>query len=169
MDEILENEILSKKDLIDYDVERSYYRVCKLIRKYKRLKCKSFGQPQITITTKYKYVFVDEPTRGINDYTQLDKYIDDDTEYKRLSQLIVFATQNMSPEELVYYTLCLYNGKPEYRCIKEIGCSSDGLKPIKKSCIIKFACVFDLEVYKNDKFDDDEEDDYQKFIKDFKL
>lgn len=168
-DEILENEILSKKDLIDYDIERSYYRVCKLIRKYKRLKCKSFGEPQLTITTKYKYVFVDEKTIGINDYTKLDQYIDDDTEYKKISRKIVFATENMSPEELVYYTLCLYNGKPEYRCIKEIGCSADGLIPIKRSCIIKFACVFDIEVYNDDKFSEDEETDFQDFIEKFKL
>ena len=169
VDEILENEILSKKDLIDYDIERSYYRVCKLIRKYKRLKCKSFGEPQLNITTKYKYIFVDERTIGINDYTKLDQYIDDDTEYKKMSRKIVFATENMSPEELVYYTVCLYNGKSEYRCTQEIGCSADGLIPIKKSCIIKFACVFDIEVYKDDKFSEEEEIDFQDFIEKFRL
>ena len=51
--------------------------------------------------------FVDEKTIGINDYTKLDQYIDDDTEYKKMSRKIVFATENMSPEELVYYTVCL--------------------------------------------------------------
>ena len=86
-----------------------------------------------------------------------------------MSRKIVFATENMSPEELVYYTVCLYNGKSEYRCTQEICCSADGLNKNKKSCIIKFACVFDIEVYNDDKFGEDEEADFQDFIEKFKL
>ena len=39
-----------------------------------------------------------------------------------------------------------------------------------KSCIIKFACAFNIEVYKETGFEDlEEEKDYQKFIKEFKV
>lgn len=169
-EELLENEILTKMDLVDYDIKRSYYRVIKFMRNYKKLKCKSFDEPPIKITTTYKYIYVDEKTKGINDYTQLDQYIDNDTEYRRLSRIIVCTTQNMSKEEVVYYTLCLYQGKTEYRCTQEIGCSSCGLIPIKNSCIIKFACAFNIEVYKDTGFESqEEENDYQEFIKDFKV
>lgn len=170
MDEKLEIDLLSKKDLMDYDLERTFFRVCKWIKDYKKLKFKSYGEPPLEITTKYKYIFVDERTRGINDYTKIDEYIDADTEYKRLSKKLVFATDNMTLEETIYYTICLYHGKPEYRCIKEIGCSSDGLIPIKRSCIVKFACVFDIEVLKKDGFNDnDEEDEFIEFKNQFKI
>lgn len=164
-EELLENEILTKLDLIDFDIERTFYNVCKFMRDYKKLKCKSYDQPPIKITTKYKYIFVDEKTKGINDYTKLDQYIDNDTEYRRLSKIIVCVTENMSPEELVYYTVCIFQGKAEYRCAKEIGCSSCGLIPIKNSCIVKFACAFDIEIYKNIGFaDPKDEEEYQKFL-----
>lgn len=53
-EEFLENELLSKRDLQDYDLERTFYMVCKFIKRYKRLKCKSFNEPQIKVTTRYK-------------------------------------------------------------------------------------------------------------------
>jgi len=168
-EDLLENEILTKLDLMDYDIGRSYYRVIKFMSNYKKLKCKSFNEVPIKITTTYKYIYVDERTKGINDYTQIDQYIDNDTEFKRLSKTIVLITQNMSQDEIVYYTVCLYQGKSEYRCTQEIGCSNTGLIPIKNSCIIKFACAFNLEVYKDTGFEDEnEENDYQNFIKEFK-
>ena len=110
-EELFDNEMLSKMDLIDYDLDRTYYKVCKFMKHYRKLKSKSFGEPPIQITTKYKYIFVDERTKGINDYTKLDDYIDDDTEYKKLSKQICLITKNFSQEELVYYTICLYQQK----------------------------------------------------------
>ncbi len=169
-EELLDNEKLSKMDLVDYDLERTYYRVCKFMKKYRRLKSKNYNEPPIQITTKYKFIYVDERTKGINDYTKIDKFIDDDTEYQRLSKQICLITKNFSPEELVYYTLCLYQQQADYRATKEIGCSNCGLIPIKNSCIVKFACALDIEVYKNEGFsDEDEELEFQNFINQFKM
>lgn len=169
-EELLDNEMLSKMDLIDYDLERTYYNVCKFMKYYRKLKSKNFDEFPIKITTKYKYIYVDERTRGINDYTSLDKYIDDDTEYKKLSKQICLITKNFSQEELVYFTICLYQQKAEYRATKEIGCSNCGLLPIKNSCIVKFACALDIEVYKNDGFADPEEEErFQEFIEQFRM
>ena len=167
-EELLDNELLSKMDLVDYDLDRTYYRVCKFMKKYRRLKSKHYDEIPIKITTKYKYIYVDEGTRSMNEYTKLDKYIDDDTEYKKLSKQICLVTETFSQEELVYYTICLYQQKAEYRATKEIGCSSCGLTPIKNSCIVKFACALDIEVYKDDGFaDPDEEQDFQLFMETF--
>ena len=106
-----------------------------------------------------------ERTKGINDYTKLDKYIDDDSEYKRLSRQICLITETLSQEELVYYTICLYQQKAESAAFKEIGCSNTGLIPIKNSCIVKFACALDIEVYKDDGFNNEkEENDFQEFL-----
>ena len=169
-EEVLDNEKLSKMDLVDYDLERTYYRVCKFMKKYRRLKSKNYTEPPIQITTKYKFIYVDERTKGINDYTELDEYIDNDTEYQRLSKKICLITKNFSPEELVYYTLCIYQQQEDYRATKEIGCSNCGLVPIKYSCIVKFACALDLEVYKDEGFSNEEEElDFQYFISEFKL
>lgn len=169
-EELLDNELLSKMDLVDYDLDRTYYRVCKFMKKYRRLKSKHYDEMPIKITTKYKYIYVDEGTKSINEYTKLDKYIDDDTEYKKLSKQICLVTETFSQEELVYYTICLYQQKSETRAFKEIGCSNYGLIPIKNSCIVKFASAFDIEVYKDDGFNNDkEEQEYQEFLELIKM
>ena len=170
-EQLLDNEMLSKMDLDDYDLERTYFNVCKFMKHYRKLKGKSYGEPPIQITTKYKFIFVDERTKGINDYTKFDEYIDDDTEYKQLSKKICLITQKFSQEELVYYTICLYQQKAEYQAYKEIGCSSFGLIPIKCSCVVKFACALDIEVYKDDNgfADPDKEQEFQMFISEYKF
>ena len=167
---LFDNELLSKFDLLDYDIERTFYRVCMLMKKYRKLKSKSYCEMPIKITSTYKYIFVDEKTKSINDYTRLDNFIDNDTEYQEYSKKICYITNHLSQEELIYYTICLYRQEPEYRAFKEIGCSNKGLLPIKKSCIVKFACAFDIEVYNGDGFADPlEEENFKKFIKEFKL
>ena len=158
----IENSLLCKKDLEDYDLERTYYMVIKFMKHYKRLKCKSFNAPQIKVTTKYKYIFVDEPTRSANEYTKFDEYLDNKTEYMALSEKITLVTELMTEEEKIYFTYCLYNSYKEYQVYQEIGCSSNGLFPIKKSCVVKFACAFDIEVYSGDKLQDPE--DEEKFL-----
>ena len=160
--EFLENSMLSKKDLEDYDLERTYYMIIKFLKNYKRLKCKSFNAPQIKVTTKYKYIFVDEPNRSPNEYTKFDEYLDNKTEYMILSEKITLVTELMTEEEVIYFTNCLYKGNKEYQAYQEIGCSKKGLIPIKSSCIVKFACAFDIEVYSGDKLLDPE--DENRFI-----
>ena len=97
--------------------------------------------------------------------------IDNDTEYQTLSKKICSITKHFSQEELIYYTICLYRQEPEYRAYKEIGCSYCGLLPIKKSCIMKFACALDIEVYNDNEgfIDPNEEEKFKRFIKEFKL
>ena len=157
--EILENSLLGKKDLEDYDLERTFYMVIKHMKHYKRLKCKSYNAPQIKVTTKFKYIFVDEPTRSINEYTKFDEFLDNKTEYMAMSEKITLVTELMTEEEKIYYTYCLYNSYKEYQVYQEIGCSNKGLIPIKKSCIVKFACAFDIEVYNGDTLPDPEDED----------
>jgi len=167
--EFLEKSLLSKKDLEDYDLERTYYMVIKFLKNYKRLKCKSFDAPQIKVTTKYKYIFVDEPTRSINEYTKFDEYLDNKTEYMVLSEKITLVTELMTEEEKIYFTNCLYKSNKEYHAYQEIGCSSKGLIPIKKSCIVKFACAFDIEVYNGDTLSDPDDEDRFLNSNDYKL
>ena len=66
-EELLDNELLSKMDLADYDLDRTFYRVCKFMKKYRRLKSKHYDEMPIKITTKYKYIYVDEGTKSINE------------------------------------------------------------------------------------------------------
>ena len=162
-EDILDNELLSKFDLLDYDIERTFYRVCMFMKKYRKLKSKNYCEMPIKITSTYRYIFVD--------YTKLDAFIDNDTEYQTLSKKICSITKHFSQEELIYYTICLYRQEPEYRAYKEIGCSYCGLLPIKKSCIVKFACALDIEVYNDNEgfIDPNEEEKFKIFIKEFKL
>lgn len=163
-EEFLENELLSKRDLEDYDLDRTFYMVCNFIKRYKRLKCKSYNEPQIKVTTKYKFIFVDESHSNPNQYTQLDKLIDDKTEYYKISNQLTSVTELFTEEEKVYFTISLYNGRSETTAFKEIGCSNKGLIPIKNSCIVKFACAFDIEVYKGDLLSEDDEEKFKNFM-----
>lgn len=156
-EELLEIDLLSKNDLIDYDLERTLYMVLKTMKKYKRLRCKNYSEPPIKITTKYKYIYVDESAQSKNAYTKLDEYIDSKTEFKILSQKISMVTEIMTEEEKAYFTIAIYNGKSDTTAFKEIGCSNKGLIPIKNSCIVKFACAFDIEVYKGDTLNEEDE------------
>lgn len=155
VEEFLENELLTKNDVVDYDIDRSFYMITKFMAKYKRLRYKSFNEPQIKVTTKYKYIFVDESNLGNNQYTKLDDYIDSKSEYMEISQKIILITDMMTEEEKAYFTIALYNGKSDTTAYKEIGCSNRGLVPIKNSCIVKFACAFNIEIYKGDSLPDE--------------
>lgn len=50
--------MLSKLDLIDYDIERTFYRVCMFMKKYRKLKVKNYCEVPIKITSTYKYVLL---------------------------------------------------------------------------------------------------------------
>ena len=155
VDNFIENELLTKNDVCCYDIERSHFMITKFMSKYKRLKFKSFKEPQIKVTTKYKYIFVDESAMGTNQYTNLDNYIDSKSEYIDLSKKIILITDMMTEEEKAYFTIALFNGKSDTTAYKEIGCSNRGLIPIKASCIVKFACAFNIEIYKGDTLPDE--------------
>ena len=57
-EDIFDNELLSKFDLLDYDVERTFYRVCMFMKKYRKLKSKNYCEMPIKITSTYKYIFL---------------------------------------------------------------------------------------------------------------
>lgn len=147
-EEYLENELLSKFDLECFDLERTRYRVLKFISKYRLLKLKCFNMVQIKITSNYKYIYVDESHNDC--YTELDRYVDEKMEYQRISQQLTQLTEMLTDEERVYFTISLLNGKSEKESYNKIGCSNFGLIPIKNSCLVKFACAFNVEVYKGD-------------------
>ena len=117
----LEKELLSKIDLIDYDIERTYYMVSKFMSKYKRLKCKNFKEPHIKITSTYKYIFVDEATKGINDYTKLDEFIDSKTEYQYMSSTITSLTNELfTDEEMLTLSQNAFNLICKINCYKSV-------------------------------------------------
>ena len=158
----IDNSLLTKNDICDFDIERSHYMIDKFMAHYKKLKYKSLNEPQIKITTKFKYIFVDETNMGANQYTKYDEYIDNKSEYIQVSEKIVLITEMMTEEEKAYFTISLLNGKSDTTAFKEIGCSNKGLIPIKNSCIVKFACAFNLEIYNGDSLP--EEIDEIKFL-----
>lgn len=151
----IENALLTKNDICDFDIDRSQYMITKFMAHYKTLKFKSFNEPQMKITTKYKFIFVDESKMGTNQYTKFDEFMDNKSEYMQISQKIVLITEMMTEEEKAYFTISLLNGKSDTTAFKEIGCSNKGLIPIKNSCIVKFACAFNLEIYNGDSLPED--------------
>lgn len=156
-DVMMENELLTKVDVMGFDIERTKFLIFNFMKHYKILKCKSFSEPHIKVTATYKYIYVDETHRSNNSYTEIDRLIDAKTEYYELSSKITLFTSILTEEEKVYFTVCLYNGLSESSAVKEIGCSNKGLLKIKNSCLIKFGSAFDLCVLNGNKLSDDQE------------
>lgn len=78
---LLDLELLREDDISDYDLERTEFIVYKWFKNYRKLQRTLTGGPQLLPSSQYKMVWVDESRRGINNYSSLDKYIDDKTEH----------------------------------------------------------------------------------------
>ena len=103
---LLDLELLREDDISDYDLKRTEFIVYKWFKNYRKLQRTLTGGPQLLPSSQYKMVWVDESRRGINNYSSLDKYIDDKTEYFKYAQILKYISDNISIEENVYMTIC---------------------------------------------------------------
>lgn len=109
-------------------------------------------------------IFVQESKRSVNQYTKLDKYIDDESEYLEKSSIIAKISDMFTVEEYIYFTSCLFKCESERTAYQKIGCSSTGLVPIKNSCIVKVGIGLKIAVKKGEKLDAENEELFKNFI-----
>lgn len=152
------NSLFTKEELQEFDVDRTFYNVSLYMKKYRLLRCNNFNLPQINLTSKLKMIFVQESVRSVNQYTKLDKYIDDESEYLEKSSIIAKISDIFTVEEYIYFTTCLFKNESERTAYLKIGCSSTGLVAIKNSCIIKVGIGLKLVVKKGEKLDAENEE-----------
>lgn len=158
------NSLFTKDELQDFDVDRTFYNVSVYMKKYRLLRCNNYNLPQINLSNKLKMIFVQESKRSINQYTKLDKYIDDETEYLEKSSIIAKISDMFTVEEYIYFTSCLFKSESERTAYNKIGCSSTGLVPIKNSCIIKVGIGLKIAVRNGEKLDAENEEKFKLFI-----
>lgn len=149
----LENCLLDK-DLIDeYDIELTKNEVKKLINKYQKLKYKYINIPSPKITTNYEIKYeCFTPCYKNNSYNVVDLKLDTEIEIKQFYSLILEAINQMNKKERIFFYEKLMNKKSEDYVAELLNISRKGLQPIKNSCIIKFALVFNIEVIDNNNF-----------------
>lgn len=146
---LLDLELLREDDISDYDLERTEFIVYKWFKNYRKLQRTLTGGPQLLPSSQYKMVWVDESRRGINNYSSLDKYIDDKTEYFKYAQILKYISDNISIEENVYMTICYLMKKSERRAAEEIGCARNTIINVRNSFIVYFPYgkSFDVAYY----------------------
>ena len=142
------NDTLTNKEINNYDILKTTNNVLEYLKKYKLLKYKCFDMPQLKISKDFKLIYVNDTNYLKDSYNNIDKYIDNKDEYLNINEKLFNISKILNEKELIYFSLCLINSTPEYKCYKEIGCSNRGIIRIKNSCIIKIALCLNLEVYK---------------------
>lgn len=158
------NSLFTRKELEQFDIDRTFYNVNKYMKHYRLLRCNNCELPQINLTSNLKMVFVQETTRNINQYTKLDKYIDDESEYLEKSSIIAKISDIFTVEEYIYFTTCLFKNESERTAYQKIGCSHIGLKSIKNSCIVKVGLGLKLIVKNGEKLDAENEEIFKNLL-----
>lgn len=162
---LLDLELLKSDDLEDYDLERNEFIVYKWFKKYRRLQRAISGGPQLMPSNQYKLVWVDESRKSINNYSNLDQYIDNKTEYYKLAETLKYISDNISVEENVYMTTCLLLGKSERAAADEIGCSRKSIPSIRNSFNINFTCKINKAIECGTKLDKELENEFAIWAK----
>lgn len=155
-EELLDNEILGREFVEDYNLVVCEKIARKLMRQFIKLKNIYPQEPQLRITQRYEPIYSCPLPRQNNQTDRIDKHMDDQRDYQFMNQKISSMMQLMSSEERACFIEMFINGKNENQVAKRIGRSRHGIEPMVKSIIIRIVLTFHYEVMKNENFDFDE-------------
>lgn len=156
MEELLDNEILGKEFVDEYNLEVCEKIARKLMRQFIKLKNIYPQEPQLRITQRYEPIYSCSLPRQNNQMEKIDKHIDDQSDYQFMNQKISSMMQLMNSEEKACFTEMFIHGKNENQVAKRVGRSRHGIEPIIKSIIVRIVLTFHYEVMKYETFDFDE-------------
>lgn len=145
----LENEILSKEFISDYNLDECKSIATMLMKKYKRLKNSCPEEVDLKITHNYEPIYSCPMPRKNAVMEKIDRHIDDIRDYEFMNEKIKNIMNKMSSEERACFTEILLHNKGESTAAKIIGRSRIGLIPIYNSCVIRLVLAFHLEIYKD--------------------
>jgi len=156
MEELLDNEILGKEFVDEYNLVVCEKIAKKLMRQFIKLKNIYPQEPQLRITQRYEPIYSCPLPRQNNSMERIDKHIDDQSDYQFMNQKISSMMQLMNSEEKACFTEMFIHGKNENQVAKRVGRSRHGIEPIIKSIIVRIVLTFHYEVMKNETFEFDE-------------
>ena len=143
----LDISLLSKDFLSEYNIDATEEKVKQKIKHYLKLQCRYPNIAPPKITTSYGTVFSSCTFRDkLGEYVA--NMLDDEKELVETAETIKNLFNIFSIEEKIYFTEYLLHSQSERKILDIIGVSRDGLRPIKKSCILKVALAFGIEVEK---------------------
>lgn len=149
-EEFLENEILDKKLIADYNLVECATISNLLMKKYHRLSNSCLEEPSLRITSRYEPIY--NCSSSIRNTTNniIDKHLDDIRDYNFMNEKIVALMGIMSRDEKTCFTEKFLHNKTDYSVAKIMGRSICGIQPFVNSCIVRIVLAFHLEVLKNE-------------------
>lgn len=155
-EQYLENEILNKDFINDFNLDECKKVANMLIKKYKRLKNSCPEEVDLRITQTYEPIYSCQLPRTNTTMNKVEKHIDDVNDYEFMNEKMKNIMYKMNSEERACFVELLLHGKTENAVAKIIGRSRTGLIPFYNSCIIRLVLAFHMEVYKNQVTDIDQ-------------
>lgn len=166
--EYLDNDILSKAFINEYNLEVCTKLALKIMHRYVRLKNKYPNEPTIRITPRYEPIYSCPLPRQNNQMASVDNKIDEKAEYQFMNEKISGMLNIMNSDEKKCFTEKFMNEKTDYQIAKIMQCSRCGIIPFINSCIIRIVLTFHMEVMCDENYDFDEskalEFDYSDYI-----
>lgn len=146
--EYLENEILDKDFIDDYDIDECLIIAKMIMKKYTRLKNSCPEEVELRLTPTYEPIYSCPLPRKNNAMDKVDRHMDDVNDYAFMNEKIKNIMQKMNAEEKACFTEYLLHNKPEYVVAKIVGRSRPGVMPFINSCVIRLVLAFHMEVRK---------------------
>ena len=154
-DEELERNYLLDKTIIDiYNFSETKESVLDYIKEYKVARAKSFKALAFECISSSKFenekVFSTKLSREGKFENKVDDILDSTNFVSIFDKIAEKMKETFTKVEKNYYELCLLSNYSEEYCRMNFsgGLSINGFTPIKKSCILKIALAFGLEVLK---------------------
>ena len=154
--EYLDNDILSKAFISEYNLEMCTQIALKIMHRFVRLKNKYPNEPTIRITSRYEPIYSCSLPRENHQMDSIDRKIDEVAEYRFMNEKITAMMKIMNADEKECFTEKFINEKTEYQLSKVMQRSRCGVIPFVNSCIIRIVLTFHMEVMANENFDYDE-------------
>lgn len=151
-DDEMDYYIFTKKEIEQYDMEKTKDNVDDLISTYKQSKFSYFASSKslenITscYTPKYSQHCISSNDKvGNNVATKIDS----DNFIKYFEEIMHPLLKDLSPRERKYYSYCLVNETSERTLSDLLSISRSSLLPIKNNCVLKIALAFKIAIMKS--------------------
>ena len=159
--EYLENEILSRSFIEDYDIDSCILIAKKIMKKFQRLINSCPEEPILRITPRYEPILSCPMPRKNTAMDIIDKHLDDVRDYDFMKEKIKSVMLNMNPDERACFVLLFMQDKTEYTAAKILGRSRNGTVPLINSSAVRLVLAFHMEVMKGEKYNIDDSKEIQ--------
>ena len=148
-DEYLDNFILTKEDLEQFDIDNTYIKVLEKLKQLKVARMKFINGYHLRLTQDY------EPRLNFDLYKPQDvigniveNHLDSEQAYNEFNIKLERLYHVMSKPEIAYINDCLLCGKSDAYVRDKFNICRDNFYITKSSAIVRFAITFNLVVYK---------------------